>query len=82
MTEKEEKETSMLLLNDTHDLFESTVVIHPIFDLPEQKLDPSRLGPMKMTISVRVSLYLLRFYLLAMVLLVVYRMLELAGVFK
>lgn len=72
----------MLLLNDSQNFLESTLVVHPIFDAPEKKLDPSQLGPMKMTRSVRLSLYLLRFYLLSMLLLVVYRMLELAGVLK
>jgi hypothetical protein len=58
------------------------VVIHPLDDLPETKVDLAGLGPMPMTLSVRLSLYTLRAYLVLMVLLVGYHVLDLAHVFS
>jgi len=58
------------------------VVIHPLDDLPEQKADIESLGPMPMTTSVRVSLMSLRAYLVAMMLMVLYHVLGLAGRFR
>jgi len=58
------------------------VVIHPLDDLPEQKVDTDRLGPMPMTTSVRVSLMSLRAYLVVMMLMVLYHVLGLAGLFR
>lgn len=55
-------------------------VVHPLDDEPEQKCDPEALGPMHMSTSVRTSLFLLRIYLVAMIALVGYRALELAGI--
>jgi hypothetical protein len=57
------------------------VVIHPLDDVPEEKVDTESLGPMAMTMSVRVSLVSLRAYLVLMVLLVMYHALDLAGLF-
>lgn len=57
------------------------VVIHPLDDAPEQKVDTSALGPMTMTRSVRISLLSLRAYLVVMLLLVVYRVFCQAGFF-
>ncbi len=57
------------------------VVIHPLDDLPEEKVDTESLGPMAMTASVRLSLLSLRAYLLLMMLLVFYRVVVLAGWF-
>lgn len=57
------------------------VVIHPLDDEPEQKVDIESLGPMPMTTSVRVSLYSLRGYLVLMMMLVLYHVLHLAGLF-
>jgi len=57
------------------------LVIHPLDDQPEKKVDTSALGPMPMTPSVKVSLMALRGYLILMVLLVVYHCVDLAGVF-
>jgi len=42
------------------------VVIHPLHDVPEEKIDTSNLGPMPMTTSVKLSLLSLRGYLLLM----------------
>jgi hypothetical protein len=57
------------------------VVIHPLDDSPEEKVDTSHLGPMRMTPSVKLSLMALRGYLLLMVGLVFYHVMDLAGVF-
>jgi hypothetical protein len=48
-------------------------VVHPLDDLPEQKLYRPELGRMLMTRQVRLSLLLLQAYLAAMVLLVGWR---------
>lgn len=56
------------------------LVVHPLDDAPEQKVDTDALGPMPMTTSVRISLLSLRAYLAVMMLLVLYRVLLLAGV--
>jgi hypothetical protein len=57
------------------------VVVHPLDDIPEQKIDTSALGPMPMTMSVRLSLLALRGYLVLMMLLVFYHVMDLAGAF-
>jgi len=54
------------------------VVIHPLDDTNEEKLDVSKLGPMKMTTSVKISLYALRGYLIFMLSVVAYRVVTLA----
>jgi len=56
------------------------LVVHPLDDLPEQKVDTANLGPMYMTRSVRLSLLALRAYLVLMMLLVFYHVLNVAGV--
>jgi hypothetical protein len=60
----------------THYDPEAFTVIHPLEDLPEQKCSDETLGAMKMSRSVRISLFVLRAYLIAMVGLVVYRLFE------
>jgi hypothetical protein len=55
-------------------------VVHPLDDEPEEKCDTETLGLMHMSASVRISLLALRGYLILMVLLVVYKVLNLAGV--
>jgi len=57
------------------------VVVHPLDDVPEVKVDTEGLGPMAMTWSVRISLLSLRAYLVLMMLLVFYHVLDLAGLF-
>ncbi len=56
-------------------------VVHPLDDAPESKLDTAHLEPMRMTRSVRYSLVALRGYLVLMVVLVLYHVLTLAGLF-
>jgi hypothetical protein len=55
------------------------VVVHPLDDQPEEKVDSARMGPMKMTASVRWSLIALRGYLVLVSALVLYRVVQLAG---
>jgi hypothetical protein len=58
------------------------IVVHPLDDRPEEKVDTSILGPMPMTTTVKLSLMALRGYLILMVLLVVYHCVDLAGLFS
>lgn len=57
------------------------VVIHPLDDVPEEKVDTESLGPMPMTLSVKLSLMSLRGYLILMFLMVVYHVVDLGGAF-
>ena len=57
------------------------LVVHPLDDEPEEKVDTDGLGPMAMTTSVKLSLMSLRGYLILMFLLVVYHVADLAGAF-
>ena len=57
------------------------LVVHPLDDQPELKIDTTNLGPMPMTPSVKYSLFALRGYLVLMTLLVMYHVLDLAGGF-
>jgi hypothetical protein len=60
---------------------EGYLVVHPLDDVPEEKVDTESLGPMPMTASVKWSLISLRAYLVLMIALVFYRVLSLAGLF-
>jgi hypothetical protein len=55
-------------------------VIHPLDDAPEQKCSTDGLGPIAMTSGVRISLTVLRGYLIVMTLMLGYHVLDLAGV--
>lgn len=57
------------------------VVVHPLDDVAEEKIDTEQLGPMSMTATVKWSLISLRGYLVLMLLLVLYHVLQLAGFF-
>lgn len=61
--------------------FEATPfrVVHPLDDMPEAKLYRDDLGRMRLTPGVRLSLLLLRFYLLLMLGMVLWRALQLAA---
>lgn len=67
------------LLEDTLD-DRDYLVVHPLDDVEEQKVETKHLGPMRMTPAVRLSLLALRAYLVLMMLLVLYHVLGLAGV--
>ena len=56
-------------------------VIHPLDDKPEAKCESEGLGPIEMTTAVRISLIVLRGYLLAMGATLFYHVLDLAGIF-
>jgi hypothetical protein len=56
-------------------------VVHPLYDEPEVKRSAEGLPQMAMTPAVKLSLLVLRGYLIVMGLLVLYRLLTLAGVF-
>lgn len=60
---------------------EEFIVIHPLFDEPELKSSGATLGRMPMSNSVRISLLLLRCYLILMFALLGFHMLDLAGAF-
>jgi hypothetical protein len=55
------------------------VVVHPLDDVREEKVDTASLGRISMTTSVKVSLMALRGYLVLMMLLVLYHVMDLAG---
>jgi hypothetical protein len=55
-------------------------VVHPLDDAPEQKCSSEGLGHIAMTPAVRVSLTVLRGYLIVMTLMLGYHVLNLAGV--
>lgn len=56
-------------------------VVHPLDDRPEEKIDTEALGPMAMTRSVKWSLFTLRGYLILMFGMVLYHVLQMAGLF-
>ena len=66
---------------DMQEVANHFVVVHPLDDVREEKVDTENLGPMAMTASVRISLLSLRAYLVLMMLLVLYHVLDLAGLF-
>lgn len=61
------------------DLDKEMLVVHPLFDKPEEKLDPDKMGKFKMNNGEKFSLIALRIYLIFMMLLAIYRTLDLAG---
>lgn len=56
------------------------VVVHPLDDTPEEKVNTETLGPMPMTATVKWSLISLRGYLILMLMLVLLHVVQLAGV--
>ena len=58
------------------------VVVPPLDEDPEEKVDTTHLGRMPMTATVKISLMALRAYLLLMIALVFYHVLDLAGLFE
>ncbi|HEV8047856.1 MAG TPA: hypothetical protein VGP35_09000 [Terriglobales bacterium] len=55
------------------------VVVHPLDDVREEKVDTASLGRISMTTSVKISLMALRGYLVLMMLLVLYHVVDLSG---
>ena len=61
---------------------ESFRVIHPLHDEPEAKCESEGLDHIAMTPAVRISLIVLRGYLLVMAAMLLYHVLDLAGIFR
>lgn len=57
-------------------------VIHPLDDAPEEKCSSEGLGHIAMTPAVRISLTVLRGYLILMTMMLGYHVLDLAGVLR
>ena len=55
-------------------------VVHPLDDIAEAKCSSAGLGHIQMTPAVRISLRILRGYLILMTFMLVYHVLDLAGV--
>ena len=55
-------------------------VIHPLDDIHEEKCSSAGLGHIRMTRSVKISLAILRGYLILMTIMLVYHVLDLGGV--
>ncbi len=62
--------------------FEGFRVIHPLKDEAEQKCSTEGLGHIAMSTTVRISLAVLRGYLILVTLILGYHVLDLAGVFR
>jgi hypothetical protein len=71
----------MATMGVTHPV-EGFRIIHPLDDVAEEKCSTVELGKIKMTKMVRVSLGILRGYLILMTLMLGYHVLDLAGVFS
>ena len=56
-------------------------VVHPLDDVAEQKCSTEGIGKIKMTRAVRISLGVLRAYLILMTLMLGYHVLDLSGLF-
>lgn len=69
----------MATLHNSYEL-DSYRVVHPLDDAPEQKCETEGLGPMAMTPGVRISLIVLRGYLVVMTLMLLWDVLTMAGV--
>jgi hypothetical protein len=57
---------------------DSFLVVHPLDDYPEEKLKSDHLAPLEMTAAVRLSLFALRAYLILMIILCFYHVIDLA----
>ena len=68
----------MATLNLTANMNEFRV-IHPLDDVAEQKCSTEGLGKIKMTRAVRISLGVLRVYLILMTLMLGYHVIDLSG---
>jgi hypothetical protein len=57
-------------------------VVHPLYDVAEKKCSTDGLDSIRMTPAVRISLFVLRAYLIAMTLMLAYHVLQLAGILR
>lgn len=76
-----EEITTVTEINIVKDRPRQFLVVHPLDDVAEQKVDTTHLGPMRLTPAVRYSLLALRAYMFLMVAMVCYYVWHLAGVF-
>lgn len=74
--------TSTIELNNSREERRYFAVVHPLDDIAEEKVNTEDLGPMRMTKTVRVCLFALRGYLLVMLALLGFRVLQLAGLIR
>lgn len=56
------------------------LVVHPLFDGPEEKVDTVNTPPMQLTWTVKAALLTLRAYLIVMAAMLTYHFLDLAGI--
>ena len=56
-------------------------VVHPLYDMPEEKFSPEKLGAIHMTPTVKLSLLALRGYLILIIAMVFFSVLHQAGLF-
>lgn len=56
------------------------LVVHPLFDRPEEKVDTVNTPPMQLTRTVKAALLAMRGYLILMALMLTYHFLDLAGI--
>ena len=75
-----EKKQDIGTNGQTHVANMELVVVHPLFDIPEQKVDIENAGPMHVTKATWFALWALRAYLIIMIVLAIYRFLGLAGI--
>jgi len=61
---------------------DSFIVVHPLDDVQEEKVDTAGVGPLRLTTSVKLSLMALRGYLILMTLLLLYHVMDLSGLFR
>jgi hypothetical protein len=55
------------------------LVVHPLFDEPEEQVNTVDIPPMQLTRTVKFSLLALRAYLIVMTIMLLYRFFDLAG---
>ena len=75
-------QTKEILKHGYDENIDRYIIVHPLDDIPEEKIDTETLGPMPMTFAVKWSLLSLRAYLVLMFVLVLYHVLQLAGLFE
>lgn len=60
----------------------SFIVVHPLDDAPEEKVNTAGVGPLRLTTSVKLSLMALRGYLILITLLLLYHVMDLSGLLR
>lgn len=60
----------------------SFIVVHPLDDVAEEKVNTAGVGPLRLTTSVKLSLMALRGYLILMTFLLLYHVMDLSGLLR